>query len=348
MRLPAGYGQVVKLSGKRRKPYAVRVGLPVTERADGSFYKPVKYLEYFEKRSDALRYLSDYNAGIRLPEHKPITSMPTFADVWEGYIAFRRNSRKGISDAMYTSLRAAFNKMIDLHHQVFANIRPDDLQNVLAQYRHQSSSSISNMMIVYHGMYKWAIRQEIVDKDYSEMLSADWTDADAPAHVPFSDEEIARLWEMDSKIPLILIYSGMRGSEFLRMKTSDVHFDDRYMIGGVKTKAGKNRIIPIHEKIAPFLLDWSSDDLLFPNPRGTSYSFMSFYNQIWLPEMERVGMNHKPHDAKHTCASLLERFDVPLLHRKLILGHTVKDLTEGVYTHITPDVLVADINKITL
>lgn len=348
MRLPAGYGQVVKLSGKRRKPYAVRVSLPVAERSDGSFYKPVKYLEYFEKRSDALRYLSDYNSGIRLPLHESIADLPTFSDVWEGYIRFRHDSRAGISDGMYASLRSAYNKMSDLHHQKFRNLRPDDLQEVIIRYRHQSYSSINNMLILLRGMYKWAIRQEIVEKDYSAMLSADWTDAESPAHYPFTDEEIRVLWDAGAAVPLILIYTGLRGTEFLRMKSANVHLDERYMIGGAKTKAGKNRVIPIHEKIVPFISDMIGGELLFPNKRGFTHTFMGFYDHVWVPQMERLGIRHKPHDARHTCASLLERFDVPLLHRKLILGHTVRDLTEGVYTHVTPEILVSDINKITL
>ncbi len=45
-------------------------------------------------------------------------------------------------------------------------------------------------------------------------------------------------------------------------------------------------------------------------------------------------------------ATLMEKYGVPLHHRKLILGHSVQDLTEGVYTHVDPSVLVEDINRI--
>ena len=58
MRLPNGYGSVIKLSGKRRKPYAVRItiGFKLAGPADQPHaVQQYKYLEYFEKRADANR-----------------------------------------------------------------------------------------------------------------------------------------------------------------------------------------------------------------------------------------------------------------------------------------------------
>ncbi len=48
------------------------------------------------------------------------------------------------------------------------------------------------------------------------------------------------------------IYSGMRPVELLSIKLENVHLDGRYVIGGVKTKAGKDRIIPIADCVMPF------------------------------------------------------------------------------------------------
>lgn len=347
MKLPSGYGQIVKLSGKRRKPYAVRSPAQVVEVSRDKFVYKTKYLAYFEKRKDAVDYLAKYNAGIRLPEHKPIASMPTFAEVYDGFIAYRQNQRGGLSDALYTNYRAAFGRMTMLHGAKFANLRPDDLQAALNAQRNLSRTSVNFSLIVIRGMYKWAMRQEIIEKNYAELLTIDWTNKETAAHTPFTDEEILTLWDAEARIPLILIYTGLRGSEFLQMKTENIHLQARYMIGGMKTRAGKNRVVPIHRKIAGFIAELKGrEELLFPKPSGFAYDFNGFFHKVWQPEMQRVGMNHKPHDARHTCASLLERADVPLLHRKLILGHTVKDITEGVYTHITPDVLVDDIDRI--
>jgi integrase len=61
--------------------------------------------------------------------------------------------------------------------------------------------------------------------------------------------------------------------------------------------------------------------------------------------MKSLGMEHYFHDTRHTCSTLMEEAGVPLLHRKLILGHKSSDITDR-YTHVSRDVLITDINKI--
>ena len=57
MRLPNGYGSIYKLSGKRRRPYAVIVTANWTDEG-----KPIrKYLGYYEKRQEALTALAEFN-----------------------------------------------------------------------------------------------------------------------------------------------------------------------------------------------------------------------------------------------------------------------------------------------
>ena len=91
MRMPNGYGSVLKLSGKRRKPYAVRITVgtswdPERERLTQKY----KYLEYFEKRADAVLYLANYNSGMRVREHQKLQDAVTVAEVYESAKALRR------------------------------------------------------------------------------------------------------------------------------------------------------------------------------------------------------------------------------------------------------------------
>lgn len=55
---------------------------------------------------------------------------------------------------------------------------------------------------------------------------------------------------------LILIYTGMRVGELLDIKVENVHINEKYMVGGSKTEAGKNRVIPFHERIVPLVKKW--------------------------------------------------------------------------------------------
>ena len=77
-------------------------------------------------------------------------------------------------------------------------------------------------------------------------------------HFPYTDEEINILWKnvgICDVADLILIqcYSGWRPQELVKLKTADVHLDKRWIQGGMKTKNGKNRQVPIHMKIMPLI-----------------------------------------------------------------------------------------------
>jgi hypothetical protein len=60
MRRPNKSGSVIKLSGKRRRPYAVRIYVGMEE-VDGKAKLKYKYIDYFEKRKEALAFLEKYN-----------------------------------------------------------------------------------------------------------------------------------------------------------------------------------------------------------------------------------------------------------------------------------------------
>lgn len=349
MRLPNGYGGVIKLSGKRRKPFAVRITTG-TKEVDGRFIQQYKYIGYFTKRAEAMSFLADYNKGIVLPEAaQSISDMLTFEEVYKKWWEEQQRIKPKSASAI-NNYKMAFGYMSSLHSRKFATIRTGELQEVLLSRSHMSKSTISFMMVVLHGMYKYALRWDIVDRDYSQGLEAVYSRDKSIEHKPFTDEEIEALWAScdatDASLALILIYTGMRCSELLNLRTKNIHLDERYMIGGIKTEAGKDRVIPIADKIYPLIANHidNSTEYLLPNEYGRAWSYARFNQLVWKPLMERMDMEHRTHDCRHTFATLSARAGISDYHRKLIMGHTVKDLTNGVYTHVSPAELVADVN----
>lgn len=74
---------------------------------------------------------------------------------------------------------------------------------------------------------------------------------------PFTDDEVNTVWKYQNEpwvdSVLVFLYSGWRISELLSMKKSDVDLHAGTMKGGTKTKAGKDRVVPIHSKIRPLV-----------------------------------------------------------------------------------------------
>lgn len=351
LRMPNGYGSIIKLSGKRRKPYAVRIttGISLIEnngeyRAKQSF----RYLEYFEKRADAIRYLSNYNAGLRIAEHRAISEIPTFAEIYEKVIAERENSKKGLKSNLKRSYNAAFKKFSALHDMKICNIRYSDVQSAVDDNSSMSKSTVNNMLIVAHAVAAYAVKYEYITTDFSEHLTANYRDEQHDIHKPFTHEEIEILKKDRSEpaalFALIIIYTGMRPSELLEATITDSDLSRHYFIGGMKTAAGKNRVIPLHPYIESLIaerLAETGSTHLFPE-----MSLVTLRNRYWDRYMQSVDMDHLPHDGRHTCATLMEKAGVPLNRRKLILGHKITDITDGVYTHVPPSELVAEISKI--
>ena len=99
--------------------------------------------------------------------------------------------------------------------------------------------------------------------------------------------------------------------------------------------------VPIAKKILP-LLDVSGEYLIELNGKQLKYRYAY---DLLSEYMENLGMDHEFHDTRHTTATLLEKAEVPLLHRKLILGHSSGDVTDR-YTHVALEQLVEDIDLI--
>ncbi len=346
MKLPNGYGSIVKLSGKRRKPFAVRITTGYDLDMDAvRVTQKYKYLEYFEKRADAMTFLAQYNAGLAVKEHTSIMDVPTFAEIYALWMQELESRKRGLGASMRRSLNSAFNKLERLHDRRITSIRYVDAQNVLDGFRNMSKSSTSNMVMVFHGVAQYAVKYEYITSDFSANLRSEGCDPKG-IHKPFTKEEIRMLWsDADNYVAqyaLITIYTGMRPSEVLAIRPDPEHLERHYMVGGLKTAAGRNRIIPLHRDIEPIIRRFYAKGSTACRFHDTG----NFRVTHWNPYMMAHGLDHKPHDGRHTCATLMEAAGVPLNRRKLILGHAVSDITDGVYTHVEPSELVAEINKI--
>lgn len=336
MKNPNGYGSVFKLSGNRRRPWCARVTAGWTD--DGK--QQYKILGYYEERAEALIELAKYNDNPYDLDNNKIT----FAEIYEKW---SEEKFPKISQSNIRGYKTSYNKCVRLHGMPFKQIRKMHMQRVINENEHLSFQVRSKIKTLFIQLYKFALENDIVEKDYSRFVDTGEVTTKL-VRMPFSDDEIETLWN-NIDMPyvasvLIMIYSGMRVGELLKMKTKDIDLENRIMIGGSKTKAGKNRAIPIHKKLVP-LIDLSNEYLVM-SPKGKNFSYNNYIQRQFTPLMEKLGMDHLPHDCRHTTATMLDNAEISRTIIKLILGHTSSDLTERVYTHKTNEQLVAAIDKL--
>ena len=161
--------------------------------------------------------------------------------------------------------------------------------------------------------------------------------------MPFTDAELKILWDNkdDEIIEMILImcYYGFRIKAY---KTLKVDLKKKYFQGGVKTAAGRDRIVPIHSGIYDLVKRRIKRFGSLLNISTNAFR-LSMYDALSRAGVEK----HTPHDCRHTFSRLCEKYKVNENDRKRMLGHAFKgDITNSVYGHRDLDDLREEIEKI--
>ena len=332
MRLPSGYGSVVKLSGKRRKPFQVRLTKGFTDEGKQIYI----YLGYFVSKTEALEALAEYNSSPYDITRETIT----FSEV---YKKWSKEHFKKVSDSSIERYGNAYRKYCkSLYKMRFKDIRLTHLQGVIDDcgMAHPTRASIKTLFNV---LFKYAMKNDIVEKDYAQYVDIGKREGKINRK-PFTQEEIDKLFKHVNDIDyidtvLIMIYTGLRIGELLDIKIENVHLDERYMIGGLKTEAGKNRVIPINKKIESFIRKYyeknKDKEFLITNSFGRQMQYSNYRREKWDNIMEKMQFDnvHRPHDCRHTFASLMDTAGANKLCIKRIIRTFCTRLTwTSIYT----------------
>lgn len=336
MRFANGMGAIIKLSGNRRKPYGARVTVG-WENGKQKY----KYIGYFADQTEALTALLTYNGG----EIHEDTHKLTFAEVFYKWIG---KAEKTLTEANKRDYVNVFKHAERLHKRRFNTIKSDDLQAVLDDCD-KSLSFKKKMKSLFNQMYIYGEERDLCKKNMAKYVTAE-SNKEVRDGVPFTDVEIEKLWSMkdefDVKILLTLLYTGTRINELLEITLENLHLDEGYMIGGKKTAAGKNRVIPLSDKIIPLLKDSLSNNKYLFELNGLAIKYHTYRNRF-TKVIEKLGTEHHLHDTRHTTISRLHSAGVSETTIKKIVGHSQGgDITAKVYIHKTVDELREAINKI--
>lgn len=346
MRLPNGYGSVVKLGGNRRKPYAARVTVGWTENHETRKARQrYKYLGYFESRPEALAALADYNRDPSSVANQSIT-------LAEVYAAWSARKLEGASNATVRSHASAWSHMAAFHHRDIKTISTDAMQALLDELSLKySESTVRNVRRSFIESFKWAAQRDIVSKNYAEFLKVKRFEK-SEKHRPFTDAEVQRVLALadagdeGARLAAIMLYTGVRIAELINQPTKNIDLEARMMIGGVKTSAGKNRRIPLHERIVPYLEERMGGRYLVMNVSGTAPAARTvFLSNYWRPLMDEIGAEHLPHDTRSTFVSKLDSLGANEVAVKMIVGHSFGgDVTKKAYTFKTDEELLAAVD----
>lgn len=330
MKRANGTGSVYKLSGKRRRPWmAVRAA----EYEDGSAKRQI--VGYFATKHEA-------EDAISLDRIRPVSAYAnaTLKGLWDMWIESKAFTRLSLSGQRY--YRAGFAHLSPLHKRKYADLRRDHFQQCIddAEEAGLSWSSLSAIRCVCSLLGEYASANDVVPKSYATKLLL--PPKGKRKILTFTDDEIKLLSDHDAEpwvdTVLILIYTGMRISEMLKLKKEDVDINEMVIVGGVKTDAGKDRTIPVHPKIQGYILARHEASKKWLIERdGKALRDDAYRSDYYYPTLEALGIRRlTPHKARHT---FFTRFDAVCNDKwamAQIGGHTDPTFSQKTYSH--PDI----------
>lgn len=356
-KLPNGYGSIKYLKNKKRNRYAVHP--PTTEFTLAGVPKTPKAICYVDDWFSAFEILTAYKAGtyepgmeckLNLAPNKSVLvesiisdynrirgiqkeESLTFAEVFDLYYSDKfENTKKEYSYSTRQYPKTAFSKCQKLHGRPFKDITVEELQENLdsCKLKHSTLEIIKNL---YNGMYKYAFAHGIVDRELSKYVTIRIPDDDNHG-TPFTPDDLRMLWRnKDNLTALRIIIMSLTGYRIGAYRTIRVH--PEYFIGGNKTRAGRDNLVPLHSYIKPYIKQAKMREMI---PKHFRTELRELLQAFGIKD-------HTPHDSRHTFSMLCDMYEVNPIARKKMLGHSI-DMSNDIYGHWDYSMLKKEIEKI--
>ena len=332
-RNPNNYGCVTKLKGNRSRPWVVKV--TVYDEEGHAKQVPIDYAETEEKGNIIL---AEYNNNPWNIDRNKVTLV-------ELYNRWTKIKLPKLGTSLQSSLKSAFKHCSKYYGLKYRNIRAYQMQDCIDNCGcgYSTQGAIKNL---WGHLDRFAFECDIIDKMYSSITSA--PPIPETSREPFTDAQVTALWKIKDEpwvnTVLIFIYTGFRLNELLGMKTEQLNMKEKYFLGGIKTAAGKGRIVPIHKRIEPLvkeLVDQGNPYLI--SYQGKRISQTNYY-KFWGEVMKKIDADKTPHEARHTFETNLDNAKANRKCIDLLMGHKSKDIGNRVYNHKTIEQLRDTVN----
>lgn len=323
-RNPNGYGCVTKLSGKRSRPYVVKV--TVYDQEGHARQAPVAYAP---TKTEALILLAQYNDNPWEIDREKVT----LAVLYQRWLKVKAPK---LGTSAQGSLKAAFKHCSKYYGVKYRALRAYQMQDCIDNCGRSYSTQAAIKNLFGH-LDRFAFELDIIDKMYSQITTA--PPVPETTREPFTPDQVDALWEIADQewtdTVLMFIYTGFRLIELLHMKTEQLNMDEKYFLGGVKTASGKGRIVPIHPRILPYVEKRvQQGNLYLLTYQGKKISQTKYYT-FWNEVMEKIGADKTPHEARHTFETFLDDAKANKKCIDMLMGHKSKDVGNRVYNHKT-------------
>ena len=300
------------------------------DEGDGKLSRKKRKKRGFATKAEAIAYLPN------LKQDLPQQDMNVkFKDLYKKWL---EGHTEKVTQSTINCYKSAYKYFSSLYYVEIAKIRTEHMQKCIDECPHGTRTK-ENMKALGTSLWRYAMQLDIVDRNYAEYLYI--KKEEQAEKIAFSKEHLDTMWANVDKVPnikyvLLLCYTGMRLSEMLGAMTENYYPEDGYFITGIKTDAGKKRVITISPKIRPFFDDFGKGKHLF-----TELSAKKFRGDLYYPALQELGLDplddegdhiYTPHCCRHTFATLMKDVPAPPTDKQKLIGHAKFEMTAH-YTH---------------
>lgn len=256
------------------------------------------------------------------------------------------------------NMLTAYHNSVGLYDIIYRELRTSDFQKYMKESG-KTPSAIKQMVQLYKNMDKYAFQEDIIDKCYAQHINKTKSTSQSPRK-PFTYEQIEYLWnikpedkqeEIVQDILLLANYTGCRAEELCFIYTKNIHLDDNYFVGGLKTDNGINREIPIHPLVKYIFEKYydPKNEFLFMKANGKRLfyaDYNNYYNNKFIKKHEFI-KGKTAHCGRHGLETELKKLNVKSPIVNSILGHKNGNVGDDVYNDITIEEKLEAIKMVT-
>lgn len=366
---PNGTGSIYIRKDNKSKPYA----------AASSLSGKQVYLGSFATRTEAIQALKEY-------EYNPVTSynitLEQLHEEWQK-IAYKK-----LGKSVQQNYNSAWYKLRPLYKRKFRDIRTGEMQAIIDFYEaphHEIGvegkpkyidsngkgtytvtdtpkmsnglkfSALHKIKCLLTSMYNYAMKNDIVNKNYAEFIEL--PEKNEISKSRFTDIQLEKLRQNIGIIPyadyiFAMCYLNFRISEFLELTVDSYHISETgipVFIGGKKTEAGTDRLVPIHKKIQPIVQSCieKHGETVFCDEDGRALTSDRFRKQCFYPAIQTLGFpdDLTPHSCRRTFSTRMSAAGARQEDIIALMGHTNFDVDINHYINQETETLYNAIMK---
>ena len=278
--------------------------------------------------------------------------MMRYLEEYRKYLKYQKNYSDNTIDS-YEEDIVEFFEFLEKESISLLDIKYDDIRFFLIELdkKHNKASTVSRKLSSLRGFYKYLINNNYINNNPFSLVKMPKKEKKLPRF--FYYNELEMLFEVpDIKTPLgqrdrlileILYASGVRVSELVNIKISDINDEEIKILG----KGNKERISRIGDYAKEILDMYLNDGYQKLNIEKTEYLFLNKngkklttrgirYILDKIIEKTTIGKKISPHMLRHSFATHLLNEGCDILSVQELLGHDSLTAT-AIYTHVTTD-----------